>query len=157
MSDSVTGVTHVSQLCAALSIYTVSDLTGEFVATPRFERGCRVDLPAGSARIDSKLLWATLAPTTVSVEDLGCEKFGCEPGSARDIVVSANWTGFGPLQSSKSRNAWDDGVCRSHNAFKGSDRQANVTGSLDGHDLTAELYGDISSGKYTFRSSCTEV
>ncbi|HXU84352.1 MAG TPA: hypothetical protein VN773_00960 [Verrucomicrobiae bacterium] len=157
MSDSLTGVIHASQLCAALSIYSVSDLTGEFIGTPTFERGCRVDLPAGSARIDSKLLWATLAPTTVSVEDLACEKFGCAPGSTRDIVVSADWTGFGPLQSSKSRNAWDDSVCRTHEAFKGSNRQADVTGSLDGHDLASDRFAYLSSGKYTFRSSCAEA
>ena len=157
MSDNVSGVTHASQLCASLSTYTFSDLTGEFVGTPTFERGCRVDLPAGAIKIDGKLLSAALAPTTVTVEDRACEKFACEPVSTRDIVVSAKWTGFGPLQTSKSRNAWDDGTCRSHDAFKGSNRQADVTGSLDGHDLAAERYGYISSGKYTFRSSCTEV
>jgi hypothetical protein len=157
MSDNVSGVTHASQLCAGLSSYTFSDLTGEFIGTPTFERGCRVDVPAGAIKIDGKLLSATLAPTTVTVEDLACEKFACDPGSARDIVVSANWTGFGPPLTSKSRNAWDDGTCRSHDAFKGSNRQADVTGSLDGHDLAADRSGYISSGKYTFRSSCTEV
>lgn len=157
MSDNVSGVTHASQLCAGLSSYTFSELTGEFVGTPTFERGCRVDLPAGTIKIDGKLLSATLAPTTVTVEDIACEKFACEPGSTRDIVANANWTGFGPLQTSKSRNAWDDGTCRSHDAFKGSSRQADVTGSLDGHDLAADRFGYISSGKSTFRSSCNEI
>lgn len=157
MSDNVTGVTHASQLCAAVSHYTVSELTGEFVGTPSFERGCRVDLPAGAIKVDGKLQSASLAPTTVTVEDLACEKFACDPGSTRDIVVSAGWTGFGPLQTSKGRNAWDDGTCRTHEAFKGSNRQADVTGSVDGHDLAADRFGYISSGKYTFRSSCTEV
>jgi hypothetical protein len=157
MSDNVSGVTHASQLCAGLSSYTFSDLTGEFIGTPTFEHGCRVDLPAGAIKIDGKLLSASLAPTTVTVEDLACEKFACEPGATRDIVVSANWTGFGPLLTSKYRNAFDDGTCRSHEAFKGSNRQADVTGSLDGHDLAADRYGYLSSGKSTFRSSCTEV
>jgi hypothetical protein len=157
MSDNVSGVTHSNQLCAGLSSYTYSELTGEFIGTPTFERGCRVDLPAGAIKIDGKLLSATLAPTTVTVEDLVCEKFECEPGSTRDIVVNASWTGFGPLQTSKSRNSSDDGICRTHEAFKGSNRQADVTGSLDGHDLAADRFGYISSGKYTFKSSCTEV
>jgi hypothetical protein len=112
---------------------------------------------SGAIKIDGKLLSATLAPTTVTVEDQACEKFGCEPGTARDIVVSASWTGFGPLSTQKYRSAFDDGTCRNHDAFKGSNRQADVTGSFDGHDLAAERYGNLSSGKYTFRSSCTEV
>ena len=39
MSDNVSGVTHSSQVCAGLSSYTYSDLTGEFIGTPTFERG----------------------------------------------------------------------------------------------------------------------
>jgi hypothetical protein len=157
MTDSVSGLTHSSQVCASLSNYTYSELTGEFIGTPTFERGCRVDLPAGVIKVDGKLQSAALAPTTVTVEDVACEKFACEPGSTRDIVVSANWTGFGQLLTSKSRNSGDDGTCRTHEAFKGSNRQADVTGSVDGHDLPAEHDGYIYSGKYTFRSSCTEV
>jgi hypothetical protein len=157
MSDSVTGVTHSSQLCASLSTYTFSELTGEVVGTPSFLQGCRVDLPSGTIRIDGKLNSATVAATHLTVQDQACEKFGCEPGSGRDIVVAASWTGFGSLMTSKSRGAWGDGTCRSRESFKGSTRSANVTGSLDGHPLTGDLFGYISSGKLTFRSSCTEV
>ncbi|HLO36748.1 MAG TPA: hypothetical protein VK194_11725 [Candidatus Deferrimicrobium sp.] len=157
MTDSVSGVTHTSQLCASLSSYTYSELTGEYVGTPTFEQGCRVDLPSGTIRIDAKLNWATLAATKLTVEDQACEKFGCEPGSGRDIVVAAGWTGFGPLTMSKSRGSFDDGTCRSSESFKGSGRAAEVTGSLDGQAIAGDSFGFISTGKYTFKSSCTEV
>ena len=157
MTDSVTGVAHTSQLCVSLSVYSYSETTGEYVGTPTYEQGCRTDLPVGAIRIDSKLNTATLAPTIVSVEDILCEKFGCESGGTRDVVAVATWTGFGPLQASKYRSSYGDGTCRSHEASKGSSRSADVVGSLDGHDLTGDLYGSLFSGKYTFRSSCREV
>jgi hypothetical protein len=157
MTDSVTGVSHASQLCVYLSTYSFSETTGEYIGTPLFEQGCRTDLPSGAIRIDSKLSTATLAPTIVSVEDILCEKFGCEPGSARDVLAVATWSGFGPLQASKYRSSYGDGTCRSHEAAKGSSRSADVVGSLDGHDLAGDAYGSLFSGRYSFRSSCTEV
>ena len=157
MTDSVTGVTHASQVCASLSSYTYSELTGEYVGLPTFEAGCRVDVPAGTIRIDAKLKSATLAPIHLTVQDEACDKFGCDPGAGRDIVVSASWTGFGPLTSSKGRGSSNDGTCRTSESFKGSSRQATVSGSLDGQPLGGDDYADISSGKSTFRSSCQEV
>ncbi|HEX2754539.1 MAG TPA: hypothetical protein VHM48_03700 [Candidatus Limnocylindrales bacterium] len=157
MTDSLSGVTHTSQLCVSLSNYTYSELTGDYVGTPTFEQGCRVDLPTGTIKIDSKLRSASLATTHLTVQDQACEKFGCDPGSARDIVVGASWTGFGPLMTSKSRGSSNDGTCRSNESFKGSTRAADVVGSLDGQALGGDQFGYISSGKYSFRSSCTEV
>jgi hypothetical protein len=157
LTDSVSGVAHTSQLCVSLASYAYSELTGEIVGTPSFEGGCRVDLPAGTLTIDSKLRSATLSPTTVSVEDEACDKFGCEPGAARDIVAEGTWTGFGPLQTSRYRGSYDEGTCRSHEASKGSIRSADVVGSLDGAGLAGDVSGSIFSGKYTFRSSCREV
>lgn len=157
MSDSVSGVTHVSQLCVAVSHYTYSESGGEFIGFPSFERGCLVDLPAGAIRIDTKLRTATLASTTVRVQDEACEKFGCDPGVGRDIVATAAWSGFGSLQSSKSHGGSDDGTCRSHEFFKGSTRLAAVTGSLDGTAIFGDFFGALSSGKYTYRSSCVEI
>lgn len=157
MTDSLSGVTHTSQLCVSLSNYTYSELTGDYVGTPTFEQGCRVDLPTGTIKIDSKLRSASLATTHLTVQDQACEKFGCDPGSARDIVVGASWTGFGPLMTSKSRGSSNDGTCRSNESFMGSTRAADVVGSLDGQALGGDHFGYISSGKYSFRSSCTEV
>jgi hypothetical protein len=157
MTDSASGVVHTSQVCVSLASYAYSEDTGELVGTPSFEEGCRVDLPAGTLRIDSKLRSAALSPTTVSVEDQACDKFGCEPGSARDIVVVATWTGFGPIQTSKYRGSFGDGTCRSREASRGSSRSADVVGSLDGADLAGDVSGSLFSGRYSFRSSCREV
>ena len=89
MTDSVTGVTHASQVCASLSSYTYSELTGEYVGLPTFEAGCRVDVPACTIRIDAKLKSATLAPIHLTVQDEACDKFGCDPGAGVDIVAVA--------------------------------------------------------------------
>lgn len=156
MSDNLSGVTHSSQLCVSVSRATFSDLTGEYVGTPAWFQGCRVDLPSGTIRIDSKLTSATLISTHVTVEDLLCEKFGCEPGSARDIVVAATWTGFGPLSTSKYRGSYNDGTCRSNESFKGTGRSAEIAGSIDGTSISGDRFGFIQSGKSTLRSRCTE-
>jgi hypothetical protein len=157
MTDTATGVTHVNQVCASIMTATYSDETGEFVGNPSFYQGCRVDLPTGALKVDAKLNWATLAATTVTLEDQGCEKTGCEPGTARDVVLVATWTGFGPLDSSKYHGSSNGGGCRSHETFKGSARAAEVTGSLGGEPLAGDRFGYLSMGKHTFRSSCTEV
>ena len=157
MTDSLSGKTHSSQVCASLAHYTYSELTGDFVGTPSFEQGCRVDVPTGTIKIDAKLHWATLVATHVSIEDEACQKFGCDPGSARDIVVSASWAGFGPLMVSKSHSSSNDGTCRSNESFKGSNRSAVVIGSLDGQDIIGDASGNLFSGRYSFQSRCTEV
>ena len=157
MTDSLTGRTHTSQVCASLAHYTFSELTGEFVGTPSFEQGCRVDVPIGTIKIDAKLHSATLVATHVTIEDQTCEKFGCDPGSARNIVVAASWAGFGPLMTSKSHSSSNDGTCRSKESFKGSNRSADVVGSLDGQAIAGDLFGNLFSGRYSFQSSCTEV
>lgn len=157
MSDSVSGVTHASQLCVSISRATFSDLTGDFIGVPSWYQGCRVDLPIGSIRIDSKLTSATLAATLVTVDDMVCEKFGCEPGTSRDIVVAASWAGFGPLSANKYRASYDEGTCRSNESFKGTGRSAEIAGAIDGTPVAGDRFGFISSGKSTFRSNCAEV
>src|SRR5215210_142089 len=55
MTDTLTGVTHASQVCVGLSTYSYSESNGEYIGNPSFEQGCRVDLPTGAIKIDSKL------------------------------------------------------------------------------------------------------
>ena len=158
MSDSASGVSHTNQLCVGVASYTVDETSGEFIGTPSFERGCLADLPSGTFRIDGRLTSATLADTTVHVVDEACDKFGCEPGAGRDIQVSASWTGFGPLRTSKAHLSSDDGICRSREAFKGSSRAATISGSIDGQPISsADGAGQLSSGKDSFTSRCSEV
>jgi hypothetical protein len=156
MTDTVAGVTHSSQLCAAISSYTFSLITKEYVGTPTFERGCRADLPSGTIRFDSKLAWATLAATHLTVEQLVCDKEACIPGASRDVVVAATWTGIGPLRISKSRSSGDDGTCRYNASFRGSDRSADIVASFDGQPVGGDVFGSLASGRFSFRSNCTE-
>ena len=157
MTDSASGVVHTNQLCVTLSSYTVDEFSGDFVGTPSFERGCRVDLPSGSFRFDGRLTSAVLADTTVRVVDELCDKFGCEPGAGRDVVVAASWSGFGPLRTSKARFSSDDGTCRSHESYKGSSRAADGAGTFDGQPIVGDdVFSQLQSGKTTFTSSCSE-
>jgi hypothetical protein len=157
MTDSLSGVTHSTQLCAWVGTYTYSELTGDYVGDPTFERGCRADLPNGTVRIDSKLNSASVGTTSLTIEQLVCDKIDCVPGPSRSVVISGSWTGFGPVTSSKYRSTFDDGFCRFNEAFKGSDRSATFAGSFDGQALGADTYADLNSGRYTFRSRCVEA
>lgn len=156
MTDSVSGVTHSTQLCASVYSYTYSELTGEY-SDDHYESGCRADLPNGTIRLDSKLGSASLATTTLTIDQLYCDKFECVPGPSRDVIVAGTWTGFGPLYTSKYRSTFDDGFCRSNEAFKGSDRPATFAGTFDGQTLGSDGYADLSTGRSSFRSRCVEA
>ncbi|MBA2381477.1 MAG: hypothetical protein H0V73_05130 [Chloroflexi bacterium] len=156
LTDSGAGVIHASQVCVDLSSYTYSTVTGDFVGTPIYESGCRVDVPSGALRLDSKLASATLAAVTVSVTGYDCNEYECVPGSSRDVTAAATWTGFGPINQSKDRSTSDDEACRVSSSSKGSVRAASVTGVVDGHALDEKAFGELSAGRSSFRSRCVE-
>lgn len=157
MSDSVSGVTHVNQVCVFSDSFTFSDETGELVGEPLVESGCEVDLPSGRLVFGAKLTTAKLAATTVSVQQFVCDEFSCEPGASRNVTVVGSWTGFGPTMSSKFRSTFDDGMCRYAESGKGSSREASFVGSVDGVSLGADTFASIGEGRFTFRSRCIEV
>src|SRR6476661_1278354 len=105
MTDSVSGVTHSSQACATVGTYTIDVNTKEYVGEPIFERGCRADLPTGVIHFGSKLSGATLAATTITLEQWTCDEYDCYPGASRDVVVAATWTGVGSISSGKYRSS----------------------------------------------------
>jgi hypothetical protein len=158
MTDSISGVTHASQVCASVATYTLDAITGDYVGDPIYEYGCRVDLARGAIRFGSKLSSASLAATHVTVEQWVCdEEKECVPGDSRDVVVAATWTGFGPISTGKYRSSGHDGTCRYSDWFKGSDRSANVSASFDGQTLDGDLGGYLSTGRNGFKSACLEV
>ncbi|MEO8572179.1 MAG: hypothetical protein ABI553_10835 [Chloroflexota bacterium] len=156
MTDGST-VTHPNQICVEIFSVTQSALSGEWLGDPTFERGCRTDLPTTAIRFDSKLAWATLAPTTLTVEQLVCDKVECIPGASRVVGVSGAWTQDGPLETMKYRTSFSDGTCRWSEAFKGAGRNATFVGELDGRAIGEDSHPHLDSGKYTFRSRCDEV
>ena len=156
MSDSFSGVSHANQVCVNIDSYTVDDATGDYVGDPTFESGCEVDLPNGRLTFGRNLTSATLATTTISVQQYVCDEFTCVPGVSRDVTAGGTWTGAGPTYFQKYRFTTDDGTCRSNDAGKGYFRDASFTGTIAGHGL-ADAYGSISSGKFTYRSRCSEV
>jgi hypothetical protein len=67
MSDSLSGVTHTDQVCVFRDGYTVVDATGELLADPVSEGGCKADLPTGTLRFGKDLAWVTLATTAFEI------------------------------------------------------------------------------------------
>lgn len=156
MSDNFSGVSHANQVCVNLDTYTIDDATGDYVGEPIFESGCTVDLPNSTLTFGRNLTSATLATTTISIDQYVCDEYTCVPGSSRDVTVGGTWTGAGSIYFQKYRSASDDGTCRSNDAGKGSFRDASFSGTIAGHSL-GDTYGSISDGKFTYRSRCIEV
>jgi hypothetical protein len=157
MSDSFSGVTHASQVCAYHESYTYSEITGDYVGEPVSEYGCEVDLAAGVLVFGSKLSTVTLHPTTLSLQQFVCDEFSCEPGSSRDVTVAGTWTGVGPTFSGKYRSSGDDGICRYADSGSGFSREATFAGHVGDVTLGADAYGYLNDGKSTYRSRCTEA
>jgi hypothetical protein len=156
MSDSLSGVTHVNQVCLFLNAVTF-DATGVPVGEPVSESGCKVDLPSGTIGFGSKLTTVKLAPTVISLQRYVCvDKSTCEPVSSRDVTVGGTWTGVGPITFSKYRSVGDDGTCRYDEAGKGYTRGASFSGTIDGLSFGQD-YASITDGKSTYRSRCSEV
>lgn len=156
MSDSFSGVSHANQVCASVDSYTFDDATGDYVGEPVFESGCKVDLPSGRLTFGRNLASATLATTTISIEQYVCDEYSCVPGASRDVTISGTWTGSGPTYFQKYRSSSDDGTCRFNDSGKGYFREASFSGTIAGHSLDG-AYGSISDGKFTYRSRCSEV
>jgi hypothetical protein len=157
LSDDISGITHANQLCVDIERQSFSWSTGEPIGEPTFEHGCAVDLPSGVIRFDSKLAWATLESTTVTVEQLVCDKIECVPGPSREITVDGTWTGDGPVMTSKAKSTFGDGQCRYDNSVKASERFASFSGSITGMELEGHYEGSLLTGRFSFRSRCSEL
>jgi hypothetical protein len=157
MSDDISGISHVSEVCAWLNSSTFDDETGEYVGDPISENGCRVDLPKASLKFGRGLSSATLAPTTITLSQWICtDKTTCEQGPSRDVTVQGTWTGDGPTTYNKYRFTGDDGSCHYNESGKGFDRGATFVGSVDGTSLS-QPYASMTDGKSSFRTRCTEI
>jgi hypothetical protein len=153
-----TNVTHPNQVCVSIDTWSFDLALGEPVGQPTFEHGCRLDLAKGAVSIDSKLGWASLASTSLTVEQLDCDKETgvCVVLTSRLVTIAGQWTGTGTISASKSRGSGDDGVCRYGGSFKGSGRSASFTGTLGELLVSTDDLGFLSSGRETFRSRCSE-
>jgi hypothetical protein len=157
ISDSFSGVTHGSQVCAFHETYTYSEVTGDYVGEPVSEYGCAVDLAAGVLVFGTKLSTVTLHATTLSLQQYVCDEYSCEPGSSRNVTVAGTWTGVGPTFSGKYRSSGDDGVCRYADSGSGSSREATFAGHVGDVTLGADAFGYLNDGKSSYRSRCSEA
>jgi hypothetical protein len=157
LSDYLTGVTHLNEVCAGLSSYTFDDATGDGIRGPVSEGGCVTDLPRGALKFGTNLTWATLAPTTISIKQIGCvEELGCVPGPSRDVTAAGTWTGIGPISLSTYHSNGDDGTCHYNALGKLYFRHASFLGTVADVSLDQAI-ASIRDGKSTFNSRCNEV
>jgi hypothetical protein len=150
--DKLTGdVSHGNLGCLSVDTSTFDDETGDVLSSSS-ESGCVENLPSAALSIDN-LASARLA-TTITIETFVCddETGICVPISSRDVAVDATWTGFGPVASAKSRDLFDDGICRVLNAGKSLGRDASFSGTIDGSPVQA-LIASLSDGRSTFVAS----
>ena len=113
-----------------------------------------MDLPSGVIRFDSKLAWATLASTTVTVEQLVCDKIECVPrrrGDHRRRDMDRRRAGH---KTSKVKSTFGDGQCRYDNSVGGgaSSGPASFSGSITGMEPEGHYEGSLLTGRFSFRS-----
>lgn len=117
-----------------------------------YEYGC-TNAPNSAFALGKKLASATLAPTTVTINAVECEKEGgCTVVRSRDMDVAATWNGTGGLRTQKAGSSYDDGNCTYN--FKGSAqiRDASASITLDGRTLSGA--GSLVDSKSTYVVKC---
>ncbi len=153
--DSEVGRESGTRVCA--SVYTES-YSGRRYISSTYESGCTM-ASSGSFTVAKDLSSATLAPTTVTLETVDCtydEATGeetCVVTSSRDVVVSAEFTGVGPLYSSSNRGKFSDGTCTETYSSRGTSRDAEATFTVDGKSYSGQ-WGYLESGRFSFKVSC---
>ena len=157
MTDSFSGVSHGSQVCASVGTYTVDDATGEPVGDPVFESGCEVDLVKGTVQIGKNLSSVRLATTTIEIHQYVCDEYTCQPVASRKIAAGGTWTGVGPSYATKYRSSSDDETCRYNDSGKGAYREATFAGTIDGQAPHRDVWASIANGKFSYRSRCIEI
>jgi hypothetical protein len=121
----LTRVNGAATVCLDITKYSAPPATTEPIS---YEHGC-TDLSEGAYSIDAKALsGATLSATTVTVEQLACDKEGCVViGTPRPVSVSSTtWTGVGSISTFTNKGKSTFGGCTFIGSAKGSFRQATV-------------------------------
>jgi hypothetical protein len=154
-TTTLTGVTHLNEVCAGTTSFTFDDATG--VGHTVSEAGCVTDLPRGALEFGTNLTSVTLAPTTITIQQTVCvEAVGCVPGASRDVTVAGTWTGIGPISLSTYHSNVDDGTCHTNALGKLYFRHASFLGTVAGVSLDQAL-ASIWDQKSSFNSRCNEA
>lgn len=130
----------------------VASLLADGTSSTSYEYGC-TNTPDSAFAVGKKLASATLAPSTVTINTLECEKeIGCTVVSSRDVNVAASWTGTGVLLTQKAGSSHDNGTCSYK--FKGvaQSRDANASITLDGRTLSGA--GSLVDAKSAYVVKC---
>jgi hypothetical protein len=114
------------------------------------EGGCTA-APEGTLTVPRDLSSAELQTTTVTIT---CSEGDCQPGSSRQVTVSAGWTAVGPLEPTREHDRFVIDDCTEMVFVKRERRDAVAIGSLDGSSLASTTFADITDGTLTTKSTC---
>jgi len=145
---------HGKSLCTTSGTSVYDDSAQTYTDT--YSSGC---LEGANVTFGKNLATASgtgTVPTEsqVCVYDIALDTQDCtDPVSGGNVAVHLVWTATSPLASSSNRNRDDFGDCTSTSTFRGSSRDASVSGTLDGNAVTFDS-AQIGSGKGRFTYSC---
>jgi hypothetical protein len=118
--------------------------------TNAIEGGCTA-APEGTLSVPRDLSAAELQATAVTI---ACSEGDCEPGSTRQVTVSAGWTAVGPLEAIREHDRFIIDDCTEMVFVKRERRDAVATGTLDSAALDSTTFADITDGTLTTKSTC---
>jgi hypothetical protein len=64
-----------------------------------------------------------------------CESFDCPAGAPESLSIQVSWAGFGPRTRFKSHDKFADAFCSVNTHTKGTVRDADAVGLLDGVEV----------------------
>ena len=106
------------------------------------ESGC-TEADASTLTVTDGLV-ATLAPTTVTLEDRG--------SATREVTVSAQDSPTGPIGTSTGRGTFTDGTCTFRYSY--TEQSAEVAGTITLDGTTFNEFGFAASGENTVTQRC---
>ena len=150
------GAIHGTRVCYGTFTDVFNQVTGE-VLTSSGESGCTFDVGDGTV-IERDLSAATIAPTTIILEEFACDEIECGPtGETRDVTVEGTFTATSAAVRQSNRNVFDDGICVFRDSSRGTSRGAMFSGTVDGQPLEfggENGFAQIMRGTFSSSSKC---
>ena len=103
-------------------------------------------VPIGEGFSDSATV--SLAPnlsqgSAAAVDVDLCESFDCPAGAPESLSIQVAWAGFGPTTEFKSHDKFADAFCSVNSHTKGTVRDADAVGLLDGVEVVEPAIEDF--------------
>lgn len=152
------GAIRGTEVCVSIFSDSYNHVTDEFSYDNEY--GCTTDLGAGTS-IARDLSSATIGLTTLTLQQESCNsETGCTLGGERDVDVEGVFTAIGPATKQSHRSTYDDGICTVKDSFKGTARQSEFLGTVDGQSFEVVAddfngYSQIGDGSSSYSGRCS--